>query len=218
MFERLARECPRCGAGLHAQPLRCLSCGKLLPRRLSRARRILENTAAGVLVVALGTALVARHLSQPAGVASRAFAPWSGPGDAPAARSWAVSLEPGLRSVCRETLERYSDRKLVVAALARAAGEQLTPDEQRDALAPFQDERRFVGECLRRAYGALGRCEPFKADLSSPAASTCMVPAVTLALAAAPFAIAAEQAKLARVRHASLLASEESVRLAQVQR
>ena len=86
-----------------------------------------------------------------------------------------------------------------------------------DALAPFEDESRFVGECLRRAYDALGRCEPFKSDLSS-AASACMVPAVNRALAAAPSAIAAAQAKLARVRHALLLASEESVRLAQDQR
>ena len=46
MFDGYKRECPRCKAHLREGVL-CPACHKVLPRNLSRTRRVLENVSIG---------------------------------------------------------------------------------------------------------------------------------------------------------------------------
>ena len=235
MLDLYSRECPRCSAHLEGEGVRCPSCHRFLPRKLSKTRRIVENSAIGVLMVAIAVALIAPDLARvalgrkPAQASAAAMRPWRGPGPEPEARAWAYPLEESLQGVCRTTFERYLDRKFVVGsvtqylpAATRALGQELTqeslrlaPDEEKDALAILADDDRFMPECLRVAYEAIDPCEPFKSDLTSAQASACMLPRVSRALAPAPLRQCATAAKLPRVRRACELAADQAVKLAE---
>ena len=236
MFEEFGRDCPRCGAHLHGEGIRCTSCHKFLPRRMSKVRRVIENAAIGALLVAVAAALMAPDLvrdlvgKKPAQVAATVkVRPWKGPGKEPAARAWALPIEESLQTVCRNTISRYDDKKFVTTALTQflpAATRDLripltqpllslSPEEEKEAVAILSDDLKFMGECLRIGYEAIRPCEAFKADLAGPQASECMVPAVLRALAPAPFRMCAESAKMPRVRRACDLAADNAFRLAQ---
>ena len=138
----------------------------------------------------------------------------------------AAHIEESLQSVCRSTFARFEDKNFAEASLVRflpaatrAQGQPLTqeslhlsPEEQRDAMAIFGDDARFMGQCLRWGYQAIAPCEGYKGDLGSPRAQECMVPAVQRRLAAAPFMLCAQNAKLDRVRRACDFAAEQAQR------
>ena len=229
MLDLYRRECPRCRTALHGDGVLCPQCHKLLPRKLSKARRIVENTTLGALIIAIAVALLAPDLVRqlrPAAAAAPAIKPWSGPGAEPPARAWAAHIETSLQAVCRNTYSRFEDKKFVASALQRylpaATREQgrpltqellkLSAEEEADAMAIFGDDPRFMGECLRWGYEAIRPCEPFKADLSSSPAQECLVPAVGRALGPAPFRLCASNAKQDRVRRACGMAAEQAQR------
>lgn len=238
MLDLYSRDCPRCGAHLEGQGIRCTACHRFLPRKLSKVRRIVENSAIGVAMVAIAAAFLAPDLvralmgKKPPEAQAAVMRPWRGAGAEPAARAWAYSLEESLQAVCRSTFEQHGDRKLVTGALARwlpsatrDLGRQLTPDllrlsaeEEKDALAIIEDDSRFMGECLRIAYEAIKPCEAFRRDLASPAAAACMSAPLTRALAPVAFRICSQGAKEPRVRRACTYASDEAIRLVEKQR
>lgn len=229
MLDLYSRECPRCHTELHRQPVLCPKCHRLLPRGVSKTRRIIENTAIGIAAVSLVVGLLAPDLVRslrPAKAAAVAVKPWAGRGAEPPARAWAVHIESSLQSVCRNTLSRFEDPKYVQLSLARylpaATREQgkpltqemlkLSPEEEKDAMAIFGDDPRFMGECLRWTYEAIRPCEMFKGDLSTAQAQDCLVPAVQRALQPAPFRLCASNAKVDRVLRACRLAAEQAQR------
>ena len=230
MLDLYIRECPRCRTALHQQRLLCPACHKLLPRKLSRTRRRVENTLLGVALAALAVGLMAPDLVLSLRAANSAAVPaerpWRGPGPEPKAREWAAHIEESLQSVCRSTFSRFEDKTYVALSLARylpaatrAQGRPLTqemlslsPEEEKDAMAIFGDDPRFMGQCLRWVYEAIRPCEPFKGDLGSGPAQDCMVPAVQRTLASAPFRLCASNAKIDRVRRACDFAAEQAQR------
>ncbi len=232
MLDLYSRECPRCHTALHGEGVLCPKCHRILPRKVSKVRRILENTTVAVALVAVAVALLAPDIVRalrpppPEAAAVKPVKPWQGPGPEPAARAWAATVEESLQSVCRSTFNRFDDKKFVGTALmaflpaaTRAQGRPLTqdllklsPDEETDAMAIFSDDPRFMGECLRWGYEAIRPCEPFKADLSSPRAQECMIPLVTRALGPAPWRLCASNVKLDRVRRACEFAAEQAQR------
>ncbi|HUJ26957.1 MAG TPA: hypothetical protein VLW85_13115 [Myxococcales bacterium] len=225
MLDEYKRECPRCHTVLHGEAMRCSGCHRLLPAKLSQARRTLEAVLLGVLMMSLLAAFlvpdVVRSLKE-SDEPARVVAPWRGPGAEPATRRWAVPLERNLETVCANTFSRYRDRKFVAASLSQQLGAvttaqglritpeslQLTADEEREAMGLVGEEKRFMRECLRWSYDALRGCEAFKDDLGSREASDCMVPRVLRVLAVAPFSLCAQEAKSDRVRRACGLASQ----------
>jgi hypothetical protein len=234
MLDDYSRECPRCHSHLAGEGVRCPSCHKLLPRKLSKVRRVVENSAIGVVMAAIAVALLAPDFARalfgkkPAVAAPvAAVRPWKGAGPEPVARAWALPIEESLQGVCRSTISHYDDKKYVVASLqqflpaaTRDLRQELTqeslrlsPDEEKDALGILTDDTRFMGECLRIAYDAIKPCAAFKSNLSSPAASECMVPSVARALAPAPFRLCSQNAKLPRVRRACELAADNALKL-----
>jgi hypothetical protein len=234
MFDDYRRECPRCAAHL-GESIRCPSCHKFLPRRLSRTRRVVENTALGVLLAGFILAFAAPELfrraaelrsAKPAAKAAVA-PPWTGAGAEPAARSWAFSMEKDLQGVCRDALARFADQKMPATELApylpgavRALRQPLTQeslrfteDEQKEIANLFGGER-MGGECLGWTYEALKSCEVYRSSLGSPSATSCLVGVVQRTLASAPFTSCAAAAKLDRVREACLLAAKQARQLA----
>ncbi|HET9753164.1 MAG TPA: hypothetical protein VFP52_09385 [Myxococcales bacterium] len=233
MFDDYKRECPRCAAHL-GESIRCPSCHKFLPRRLSRTRRVVENTAIGVLLSGLVFAFAAPDLVRRAAELRNAKAaakaatppPWNGPGAEPAARAWAFSMEKDLQGVCRDALARFADRKQPVTELAaylpaavRARGEPLTQeslrfteDEQKEIAGLFGE--RLGGECLGWTYQAIQNCEVYRTSLGTPSATSCLVGVVQRALASAPFTSCADSAKLDRVRQVCLIAAKQARQVA----
>jgi hypothetical protein len=234
MFDAYKRECPRCRAHLGDGVL-CPACHKLLPRKLSKSRRLIENVGTGVLLAAFAIAFTVPdlrgHLSalRSANAAAQAPAPppWTGSGNAPAARAWAVSLEPNLIAVCQDAGGRYADPRAVpiqltqyLPAVERALRRPLTQEalrlsatEDTEVVALFAGSR-ISAECLRWAYDGLQNCEVYREDLSSPSAASCMVGAVGRALAVAPYTSCAGLAKEDRVRRACAFAAEQARRVA----
>ena len=235
MLDDYSRECPRCHSHLAGEGVRCPSCHKLLPRKLSKVRRVVENSAVGAVMAAIAVALLAPDFARslmgkkPAEAAPvAAVRPWKGAGPEPAARAWALPIEESLQGVCRTTISRYDDRKYVVSSLTQFVPQatrdlrqeitqeslRLSPEEQNEALSILTDDTRFMGECLRIAYEAIKPCAAFKTDLAGPAATECMVPNVLRALAPAPYRMCSQNAKLPRVRRACELAADQALRLA----
>jgi len=235
MLDLYKRACPRCGAPLSKEWVRCRSCHKPLPRRLSRLRRVTEGTVAALCLVAAVVAIVAPDLARsllgkrvPAAAAEQARAPWRGSGPEPAARAWALGLEPGLERVCQATFSRFADRKFVLASLTQylpqilvetrqpltPEGLRFSPDEEKDALAVLGDEQRFMVECLGWSYEALAKCEGYKSDLASRDATNCMVNSVQGALVTAPWASCSSAAKRDRVKRACSLGVARAALLA----
>ena len=233
MLDLFTRECPRCRAPVHGEPLFCSGCRRMLPAKLSKTRRVIEDSLLAVLVVGLGAAIFApdlmRSFRAEEAPAARPIAAWRGAGAEPKSRAWAAPIESSLADVCRSTFTRYEDRKFVVEALSQQLGLvtraqglritqeslRLTPEEEKDAMSVVGDEQRFMGECLRWGYQAISGCEGFKADLGSYDARDCMVPKVLRVLASAPFALCGNEAKLDRVRRACTLASQAAARAAE---
>ena len=108
MLDIYSRECPRCHTQLKREPVLCPSCHHLLPRNVSKTRRVLENTTLGVAIVAVAVALLAPDLvrqlrPQPAAAVAPAIKPWNGPGPEPVVRAWAAPIETSLQDACRNT-------------------------------------------------------------------------------------------------------------------
>ncbi|HET9753932.1 MAG TPA: hypothetical protein VFP52_13260 [Myxococcales bacterium] len=233
MFDDYSRECPRCAAHL-GESIRCPSCHKFLPRRLSRTRRVVENTALGVLLTGLVVAFAAPDLVRRAAelrnarTAAKAATPppWNGPGAEPAARAWAFSMEKDLQGVCRDALSRFADKKLPLTELAgylpgamRALRQPLTQEslrfteeEQKEISGLFGE--RLGGECLGWTYQALQNCEVYRASQGTPSATSCFVGVVQRALASAPFSSCADTARLDRVRQVCILAAKQARQVA----
>jgi hypothetical protein len=235
MLDLYKRACPCCGAQLTKEWVRCRSCHKLLPRKLSRLRRLSENAVLVIFLVAAVVGLIAPDLGRsllarrpPAGQPLQRPGPWRGNGPEPAARAWAVTLEPELERVCQTTFSRYADRKLVIASLTQylpqvlhETRQPLTPEglrfssvEENDALVVLGDQQRFIADCLHWSYEALTRCETYKSDLGSRDATNCMVNSVQRALVTGPLVNCASAAKLERVKRACTFAAARDALLA----
>ncbi len=234
MFDAYKRECPRCKAHL-GDGMLCPACHKLLPRKLSRTRRAVENVSIGVLIAAIAVAFTVpdlmRHINALRAAKAAANAPppppWTGSGPAPTARAWAVSMEPNLVGVCRDATARYADPKaapteltqylpMVERQLRRPLTQEtlrLSANEDKEVTGLFA-ANRISAECLRWAYDGLSNCEVYREDLSSPSATSCLVSAVQRALAVAPYTSCASVAKEDRVRRACTLAAEQARRVA----
>lgn len=231
MFDTYRRECPRCHALLRGQRPYCRACHKLLPRKLSRVRRIVDGTVLTLAIGATGVGILAPDfvrgiagLGGPAVVAAVSAPAWHFGGRPPAARSWAYRIEPSLSSACEATYQRYSEKRFVVASLsqflgavAREQGQPLTPEsaklteeEKKEAFALLTEEGSFLERCLRASYVTIEPCEPFKGDLAGKAAADCMVPAVTQALVSAPFQWCAVDAQSPRLRSACAMAAQQA--------
>jgi hypothetical protein len=235
MLDSYKRACPRCGAQLTREWVQCRSCHKLLPRRLSRLRRLTEDAALLVFLVAAVVGIVAPDFGRsllarrpPAARSLQPPEPWRGNDPEPAARAWAVTLEPELERVCRTTFSRYADRKSVIASLTQylpqvlretrqpltAEGLRFSSAEENDALAVLGDQQRFIVDCLRWSYEALAKCEPYRSDLGSRDATNCMVNKVQGALVTAPLTNCASVAKLERVKRACSFGAARAALLA----
>ncbi|HEY5675879.1 MAG TPA: hypothetical protein VI356_23585 [Myxococcales bacterium] len=233
MFDDYRRECPRCAAHL-GESIRCPSCHKFLPRRLSRTRRIVENTALGILLSGFVFAFAAPDLfrraaelrnAKPAAKAAVA-PPWTGPGAEPAARAWAFSMEKDLQGVCRDALARFSDKKMPITELAPyipGAMRTLRRPLTQESLRFTDEEQKEIGtlfgermgdECLGWTYEALKSCEVYRSSLGTPSATSCLVGVVQRALASAPFSSCAAAAKIDRVREACVLAAKQARQVA----
>jgi hypothetical protein len=138
---------------------------------------------------------------------------WEGPGPEPAARAWAVRLEPSLLSACSDAFHVLRDKRAVIATISQQLGAQpITGPESQEVLKAIADRESFVRGCLVHAYGAIEPCAVHRADLVGAAARGCVAGALARLVWAVPYDLCSERVEAERLRRSCAAAADQARR------
>ena len=178
------------------------------------ASKFNQRMAIALVVLLGGGALVI--LAQPFLPKGPELPPWEGPGPEPAARKWAIRLEPSLEGACTDAFRTQRDKRTAIATVSQQLGktEPITRDEAQDVLNAILDQDTFVRGCVAQAYRAIEPCSPHAKDIGGPAMRSCVAKAMSRLVWAVPYDLCSERTHTDRIRRACAAAAEQARRYA----